>query len=47
MSWKFNKDNWEYTAEDNIEEFLKGAPEVVPEQPPKKSKRTKKEKAII
>jgi len=53
MTWKFNKDNWTYIAEDNIEEFLsdsiKSIPtstEVVQDLKPK-TKRSKKPKQTI
>ena len=46
--WKFNKDNWVYIAEDNIEDFLKNGGnavekvvEQISEKPKKRSKKAK------
>ena len=50
MTWKFNKDNWTYIAEDNIEEFLNGSSKSVPEPTESikpKIKRPKKSKQIL
>ena len=52
MTWKFNKDNWTYIADDNIEEFLRDniaiptSTEVVQESKPK-TKRSKKPKQVL
>ena len=54
MTWKFNKDNWTYIAEDNIEEFLNGSSKDVPnevnetsQEAKPKTKRSKKSKQIL
>ena len=46
--WKFDKDNWVYIAEDNIDKFLKNGGKAVenvveplPEKPNKRSKKAK------
>ena len=51
MTWKFNKGNWTYIAEDNIEEFLNGVSKDVKEGPTEsikpKTKRSKKTKQVV
>ena len=49
MPWKFNKDNWQYIADDNIEEFLSGVQEpieIIKEEIKPKVKRSKKSKQV-
>ena len=49
MTWKFNKDNWQYIAEDNIEEFLNGGskPTKDLQDVKPKTKHSKKFKQVI